>query len=213
MPVEEQTQYNTSYQIRGTGYYRWGQKLTVPYRAIKKLSFPIHKLGIPGTDNVTFGIRKVSDGSLITSKVWGQAVDLPASATWEEVEFDAAATIDEEVYIYVEFTGGSADNCVMSNYQNTDVKANENTVRYQSSWGDLATLDTAYRYTWEEPGPPPAVTVVSSSILGNKETEQGSILVNRNAERPGVLSNVESPGGAIFSNVGDERSGIRSGRA
>jgi len=60
---------------------------------------------------------------------------------------------------------------------------------------------------------PPPVTVVSSSILGNKETEQGSILVNRGTERPGVLGNVESPGGSIFSNVGDERSGIRSGRA
>lgn len=146
--TEEQTEHNSSVAIHGALYFRLGQQLTISGRTVTKLGFWISKYGKP-TGDVTFTIRKVSDSSIMASKVWGDAADLTASLVYEEVEFDTPPTIDEEVYILVEFSGGDASNYVAVAYQNSDVKADEFFTAYKTTgWVDMTGWDTAYIYTY-----------------------------------------------------------------
>jgi len=169
MAVEEQVLYVSSLKLRSGGATRVGQKLTIPNRVVSKLGFWLSKVGSP-TGDVIFEIRKVSDDSLICSKLWGDAADLALSATYYEVTLVTAELINEEVRILAEAEGANADNCPQIHFQNTDVKANEYVTYYISpTYTDNETWDMAYRYTYSEPPPPaggggPAVLVAAGVI-------------------------------------------------
>lgn len=151
MATEEQTSHNAYTGLQQFYRKRAGQRLTIPNREVTKLSFPLYKTGSP-TGNVTFTIRKVSDDSIIASKVWGNASALSGDITWYEATLDSPVTVNEEVRILVEFASGDSDssNYVCYRYQNTDVKASEQLTRYVSSYNDVADsgYDGAYIYTY-----------------------------------------------------------------
>lgn len=110
MATEEQTHLDGHFATvyGGTGA---GQRLTISGRTVSKLSFPLEKIGSPGSGDVIFYIKKVSDDSTIMEKVWGDAQDVPSSVTWLEVTFDTPVSIDEEVRLLVRNNGsGSAGN-------------------------------------------------------------------------------------------------------
>lgn len=145
---EEQTQHDYDAWLYSGYVTREGQKLTIHNREVTKLGFWLTKEGNP-TGNVTFVIRKVSDSSIINSKIWGDAADLPTEVTYEEVEFDTPVTINEEVRILCEFSGGDVPNYVIQRYQHSDVKANEvRTYWFASAWNDRDIYDGTYRYTF-----------------------------------------------------------------
>lgn len=149
--TEEQTQHNFSWGLYSTAETRAGQKLTISNRQVTKLGFWLLKVNSP-TGDVTLTMRKVSDDSLIYSKVWGDAADLTTDPVYEEVEFDTPETINEEVRILAEFSGGDANNQVKVRMQATDVKADEQFCVYETpDWTDYAAYDSAYRYTYYLP--------------------------------------------------------------
>jgi len=153
MAVEEQTEVQFDWALYSGGNTRGGQKLTISNRQVTKLGFWLMKTNAP-TGDVTLTIRKVSDNAIILSKVWGDAAELPTERTYEEVEFDTPATINEEVRILTEFTGGSTENQVKVAIKLSDVKADEQFTYYESpSWTETD-YDCAYRYTYEEPPAP-----------------------------------------------------------
>jgi len=148
--TEEQTQNNAESSIHSAAQHRAGQRLTIPNRKVTKLAFLIRRGGSP-TGNITYEIRRVSDDSLIVSKVWGDAGALPTINTWVEVTFDTPPTINEEVRICFYYPGGNASNCIFFRYQNTNVKAGEYLTLWLSpSWIAYSTLDDAYRYKYYE---------------------------------------------------------------
>lgn len=146
--AEEQTEHNFGWGISSATFTRAGQKLTISSRQVTNLGFWLLKMNNP-TGDVTLTIRKVSDGSLISSKVWGDAADLTADPVYEEVEFDTPQTINEEVRILTEFSGGNATNQVKVRMQGADVKADEEFCAYEyPDWTDYPAYDCAYRYKY-----------------------------------------------------------------
>ncbi len=148
LEIEEQTETQFDWGLYASYTTRAGQRLTIPNRKVVKLGFWLSKANFP-TGDVTFTIRKVSDDSLISSKLWGDAADLTTERTYEEMEFDSPQVINEEVRISVEFTGGTTDNQVKVALKLADVKANECFTYYNSpSWTESEGYDCAYRYTF-----------------------------------------------------------------
>lgn len=150
MATEEQTAYDSEGYLDSTGWVRIGQKLTISNRTVSKLGLWLRKVGRP-TGDITFTIRKVSDDSIITSKVWGNASGLSTSLAYKEVTFDSPVLINEEVRIAAEFSGGNADNTVRIGHKDGDVKADESYQQYATSWVNYATRDCAYIYTYTIP--------------------------------------------------------------
>lgn len=151
MPVEEQTQEDAERRMYAGSWQREGQKLTITNRTVTKLAFILNREIDATADPVTFTIRKVSDGSIIVSKVWGLQNELPVDTpTWEEVEFDTPPTINEEVRIGVEFPYGTSLIVVAIRTKLSDVKADENHTEAPDSEYTERAWDCAYRYTYEE---------------------------------------------------------------
>ncbi|MBA7588758.1 hypothetical protein ES708_30826 [subsurface metagenome] len=149
--TEEQTQYNTSMDLYTGFMRRGGQRLTISNRKVTKLGFWLARGGSP-TGDVTFEIRRVSDDSLISSQVWGDAADLLTAPTYEEVEFADPQIINEEVRICAHYWGGTASNYVVLWLQSTNVKPAElYTYMPNLTWSDLAYMDCAYRYKYYLP--------------------------------------------------------------
>uniref|UniRef100_A0A6M3LU49 Uncharacterized protein n=1 Tax=viral metagenome TaxID=1070528 RepID=A0A6M3LU49_9ZZZZ len=150
MAVEEQTTQTGTAFTYGGG--RDGQRLIINFRTVSKLAFLVRKDGSPSGDLV-FRIRKVSDDSIIVSKVWGDVSDLPGTLTWEEVTFDSPVTIEDEVRIALEFGGGDADNGVSSGMAG-NVKGSEIYTGWPpggSEWVDFVEYDFCYKYTYTLP--------------------------------------------------------------
>lgn len=132
----------------------YGQVVTIPNRTVNKLSFYLKKTGSP-SGNVTFKIVKVSDISLLNSKVLGDASTLSGVGSWQEVTFDTPVAINTEVYIYPEFTNGDGSNYVSVAYNNSNAKDSEyafqiNTVGNPITiWPDY---DCAYSYKYTGDG-------------------------------------------------------------
>jgi len=146
--TEEQTASNAGGLVYAD-YPRTGQRLTISNRRVTKLSFWFGKQGSP-TGDVAFTIRKVSDDSVIQSEVWGDAGDIPGT-DWHEVVFSSPQTINEEVRILLEFTGGDSTNGVNMYFQSSDVKASEVWTRYTEGdgYGDASAYDCRYKYEYE----------------------------------------------------------------
>ncbi len=146
--TEEQTQHDSDYLLNAGGFSRVHQRLTIPNRKVTKLAVYLRKEGNP-TDPLTFTIRRISDDSLIASKVWGNAADLPTETTLEEVEFDDPPIINEEARIGAEYDYGDGSNGVRIRFQNEDVKENEFLNFYMLGvWYASETRDLAYRYKY-----------------------------------------------------------------
>lgn len=175
MPTEEQLVISAQLGLGAGERIRMGARLTIPGRTVTKLSFLLAKTGSP-TGDVTFTIRKVSDDSILASKVWGDASALlrPPNWEWKEVTFDAPIFINEEVRILVEFSGGDH----LLNYVNyycswTDVKAGECLTYYiaasgydAGAWSPLD-KDGAYIYTYTAVAP--TGTTDPATIVGDIE--------------------------------------------
>ncbi len=148
--TEEQTDWSMGVRLATTQYQRVGQRLLIPNRKILKLGFWLQKLEAP-TGDITFEIRKVSDDSVILSKVWGDAADVPPDYTYEEKTFDTPEIINEEVRIDARFEGGNATNQIRVAIQASDVKPDEFSTWYkEGAWADQETFDSAYRYKYYE---------------------------------------------------------------
>ncbi|MBA7592110.1 hypothetical protein ES708_34287 [subsurface metagenome] len=148
--TEEQPEYNAVHAFGAGGEQRKGQRLTIANRSVTKLGFVLRRLNaLAGT--VTFTIRRPSDDSLIVSKLWGNAADLPEADTLIEVSLDEPVLVNEEVRILAEATGSWTDGYAAMSHQNTDVKANEYNCRYHTdTWYEDTAWDCAYRYTYYE---------------------------------------------------------------
>ncbi|MBA7545125.1 hypothetical protein ES705_37488 [subsurface metagenome] len=149
--TEEQTVHHYALNLYTTFKRRVGQRLTISNRKVTKLGFWLSRSGNPPGD-VTFEIRRVSDDSLITSKVWGPAIDLLPVTNYEELEFPDPPIIDEEVRICVYYLGGDGSNFVRVRYENADVKADEYLTQMpNTTWVDITGFDCAYRYKFYLP--------------------------------------------------------------
>jgi len=147
-----ESQLDVSTLTSGTsGGTSWGQRLTISNRTVTKLSFYLKRDGSPG-GTVTFLIRKVSDDSIVATKLWGNAIDISTTATWYEITFGTPVFINEEVRLLVSANLGSAGNLinVYSSHPN-DVKAGEYIVNrndagvYTAPYGGV---DFGYIYTY-----------------------------------------------------------------
>lgn len=148
MPTEEQTLDESWISVRASTYWRVGQQLTISGRTVDKLSFKLHKSGGVETFDVVFTIRRVSDDSIIASKVWGLGDHLTAdpAGAWYEVTFDTPVAIDEEVRICVEYDGDQ----ILFHMAITDPKASESQKRYNGVWSFFnADWDCCYIYTYD----------------------------------------------------------------
>ena len=186
MPTE--SQLDTGIHMVSLGFgdgMRAGQRLTIPNRTVTKLSFYLAKTGSPN-GNVTFAIRKVSDDSLIASKVWGNANTLPTDPAWKEVTLDAPVLINEEVRIYQEYDATALPNGIKAYATVTDVKAGENWCdwNFVDDWRDFGSggtnYDAPYIYTYEEPvslstvTTDPVTSVEEKTAIGNGDiTDNG----------------------------------------
>lgn len=175
MATEEQTANSSYLTLRSDGAVRRGQRLTISNRTVTKLSFLLYKSGSP-TGDVTFTIRKVSDDSIINSKVWGNASALTTSTsgTWYEVTFDSPVLVNEEVRILAEFSGGDASNWVGCRLQTSDVKADEYSTSYIASYADYAPYDGAYIYTFSVVAPT-VTTQAATNVEATSATGNGNI--------------------------------------
>ncbi|GAJ19279.1 unnamed protein product, partial [marine sediment metagenome] len=127
--IEEQTEQERELQM-GSPNMPWaGQKLTIPNRRVTKLAFVLNKTGSP-TGNITFTIRKVTDDSLIASKLWGDASLLTTEPTWYEKEFDTPVLINGLVYILMESEAPYYTDIARLGYMNADVKPDEHFCYY-----------------------------------------------------------------------------------
>lgn len=177
MATEEQTDVSRAWSSVSSNT-SWGQKLTIPNRLVTQLSFYLMKSGSP-TGTVTFLIRKVSDGSQIVSKLWGNSANISTTPQWYEVTFDSPVTINEEVYLLVTSSaqgGGHVIGVYDSN--GADVKADEHLVNRSSggSYTDYTGSDFGYIYTYvESTGAPSVTTQAASSITATTATGNGNV--------------------------------------
>lgn len=178
MPVEKQTTYSFYYSIGWVGDVarEVGQRLTISNRQVTKLGFWLKKRGTP-IGILTFVIRKVSDDEIICSKLWGNSSDLPAEATYEEVEFDTPQTINGEVRIVAFAQNEIAEaNGAYIGYERDDVKADEHaTLRIGVSWVSQGSYDTAYIYTYETPVSPTVTTQAVTNIAATTAIGNGNV--------------------------------------
>jgi len=188
MATEEQTTYNTTQPIDVSLFLSIGQRLTVSTRRITKVGFWLSKSLVISGD-VYFKVVKVSDDSVIQSKVWGAISDLPSpgSEAYKEVVFDSPDFINEEVRIIVEPTAGDDEARVLVACQDTDVKADEKYTRYRvytSEYEEVDTYDCAYIYTYGEETPEvttqACTNIALESLTGNgMVTDLGSSTVTQ----------------------------------
>lgn len=176
MATEEQIQWTMWSWTYGSG--RDGQRLTISDREVTKLAFCLAKHGSP-TGNITFTIRRVSNDSIILSKVWGDAADLSTDLAWKEVTFDSPATINEEVRVAFEASGGDIGNYINSVYA-TNVKEGEYYSWWSSAgaseWTDGPQYDFVYRYTYTAIVVVPTVTTqAATNVQATTATGNGTI--------------------------------------
>ena len=151
MATEEQTAGSGSIYVYGPTYrIRVGQRLVIANRQVTKLSLKLRKVGSP-TGDITLTVRRVSNDSIILSKVWGNITGLGTGYSWPEVTFDTPAVVNEEVRILAEFSGGDADNRMELQTNIGDIKPDEYLTHYRDSiWQALATQESTYIYTYAE---------------------------------------------------------------
>ncbi|MBA7576226.1 hypothetical protein ES708_18065 [subsurface metagenome] len=150
--VEEQTLYDGVIFVLPTRN-RCGQRLTITNRTVSKLAFVLERYGGGWTSDISFTIRRVSDDSIIATKVWGLESSVPAAPTWLEVTFDTPVLINQEVRITVDWPDAmyTAANNLRFHFKTSDVKPDEILTWYQDGyWYEPYPWDAAYRYSYYE---------------------------------------------------------------
>ena len=153
MDCDSQTQYGGTTYLLGYNPTAWGQRKRIENKRVWKIGFPT-ALYSSGSGNLTFTIRRVSDGSIVQSKAWGPINSLPTSAAWIYVTFTGVPVINEDVRILFEYSGNGR----IDAWQNSDVKANEWQTDYSVSvgWEEDTASDAPYviytgKYVYPEP--------------------------------------------------------------
>ena len=181
MATEEQTTQDTHEDMRNGFYHRLGQKLTISSRLVSDLSFMLAKAGYTGnpTGDITFTIRKVSDDSLLGSKVWGDAADLAGTTlAWYTATLDSPVFVNEEVRISAEYSGGDTLNVVRWGRAGSDVKAGEQYTRYGPETGNVwqdRTGDATYKYTYTALSTPTVTTNPATEVGPLTATLKGTL--------------------------------------
>lgn len=180
MAIEVQTDKDTITGMDATDHVRVGQKLTITNRVVSRLGFQLVHAGTAISGNITFAIRKVSTDAVILSKVYGDASTIPdtyPAVLWQEVEFDTPTNINEEVYLSVEWSGGSgAAQLAPSLHSATDAKAGESCYAYKTSWHTLgANTDLTYYYVYTTNPTLAVSTLPNTDISGSTATGNGRI--------------------------------------
>ncbi|MBA7591002.1 hypothetical protein ES708_33147 [subsurface metagenome] len=149
--TEEQTLSFASVSLSSEDNQRAGQRLTIANRKVTKLAFRLFRRGSP-TGDVTFTIRKVSDDSIILSKVLTDASEISDLQTWYEVTFATPTTINQEVRILCEFSGGTHPDRIEFRMYLADVKPDEFLTRMKNgTYTDVASYDGTYKYKYYLP--------------------------------------------------------------
>ncbi len=148
--IEEQTLYdNLNFFLPHRE--KQGQRLTITNRLLTKLAFVLEQEGAFISGDVSFTIRRVSDDSLIATKVLGDVGDIPTDPTWLEVTFDTPVLVNEEVRILVEWplaTYGVGAN-LRFHLKWPEVKPFEVYTKFEDgAWDETSPFDAAYRYTY-----------------------------------------------------------------
>lgn len=180
MATEEQTtldgHFATVYGGAGAG-----QRLTISNRVVTKLAFPLEKIGTPGSGNVAYHIKRVSDNSDLAYKVQGNVTAIPDSVTWLEVTFATPVYINEEVRLLVinYGSGGPGNGLGIHAHWTSDIKAGEYffTRSAVGVYTDYPVLgyDDGYIYTYETPATPTVTTQAVTAISGAIATGNGNI--------------------------------------
>ena len=147
--------YALSTDVDTTGL---GQRLHIPNRTITKISFKIKRVGVPEGD-VVFRIIDaeipLGEESVLAEKSIGAAGAINLAATWYEATLDTPVTIDRDVWMYCQSTGGSGVNYIAVAYSSRDVKENECLVREDTGvpvYNESTDLDCLYRYKFTGAG-------------------------------------------------------------
>jgi len=152
----------TEEQVIDTNWYgldysisRQAQRMSIVNRYILTLSFKLAKAPIGTTGDIIFTIRKHSDDTILASKIWGDASELPLhtypvnSSVWCTVIFDPPVLINDDVKLCCEYY--LADGNVIFRIVADDVKENERAWHYLLTWwsdGVSSNYDATYRYTY-----------------------------------------------------------------
>jgi len=129
-----------------------GQALFIRQRTVKTIQFSLKKVGSP-TGNITFYMRP-TDLSWTESKVLGDASTLSTSVAWKTATLDTPKYVDDQVYIYCEYTDGDISNYVAVGFSSSGVVEGENLVRLYGSVGfsEITDQDCGYKYTYDIAG-------------------------------------------------------------
>ena len=152
------------YNMHNGGIINVGQTLFIRKRTVKSIQFYLKKVGNP-TGNIQFYMRP-TDYGWTESKSLGDASDLSTSAAWKTITLDTERAVDDEVYIYCDYSGGQApllddDGTVLDEgdyvaigYSSTAVVADEKLIlQYaEGGWNVFQDQDCAYKYTYDAEG-------------------------------------------------------------
>lgn len=128
-----------SYSLYSGSIIRAAQKITLN-TTIAKISFYLRYGTNATTGNIYARIRKTSDDSIIeTSSTILDAATLTGLPVWYDFTF-SGLTVNESVYLSLEYSGGDSTHQVYVCRINSDV-CTGNASSYVSSWSDDATYD------------------------------------------------------------------------
>lgn len=162
----------------GDYYYRVGQRLSILNRIVSKLAFKTQRFGDCAGATVTLTIRKVTDDSIVASKVYGLVSSVPLTLGWIEVTFETPVYINEEARTLMEWSGtsGDIDNYLQYRGTVTSVKPKECVTVYVTSYGEVADWDATYIYTYEIGIAPTVTTQATTGIRATNATGNGTIV-------------------------------------
>lgn len=116
------------------------------YGAISKIQFNLDKVGSP-TGDVTFAIRRVSDDSIIASKVLGDASTISGGGfNSYEATLDSVTEVNEEVYITCEHSGDASNYIIIESDSGMNLPV-ESAYTYNGSYSDSGN-DLVYKLTF-----------------------------------------------------------------
>jgi hypothetical protein len=132
-----------------------GQRVFISH-TVTKLSFYLKKTGSPAGTNVTFYIKDTATFSTLASGTYAIA-SIGTTGAYHEVTFGAPVAIDEECWIYVEYTDGTATDYVSVGYSTSDQKGGEVLVKVHQAgtpgeaW-EVYHDDLMYKYKYSDAG-------------------------------------------------------------
>ncbi len=152
------------YNMHAGSIINVGQTLFIRKRTVKSIQFYLKKVGNP-TGNIQFYMRP-TDYGWTESKSLGDASTLTTSGVWYSITLDAERVVNDEVYIYCDYSGGKApllddDGTVLDagdyvaiGYSSTAVAADEKLIlQYaEGGWNIFQDQDCAFKYTYDAEG-------------------------------------------------------------